>query len=401
MSLIPKKSKPVILVLCDYYLPGYKGGGALRTIVNMVERLRSVYDFCIITRDHDGPDDKTPYSNIQLNEWVEYQNTKVFYISPDKIRFKKIKELILDASPDAIYLNSCFSTLTINALILKRMGLTKNIPIILAPEGELADGALTLKAAKKKNFLKLARLFNLYSGLIWKAAAEGEKSDLARLRKTEDPVFIAPNMPPREIYPEYRQDEKLHKEKGEAKFVFLSRFARVKNFKWLLENLYDIKGLVRIDVFGPLEDEQYFRECKEIALTLSENIKINFEGTLPFENVIDTLYKYHFFMLPTLGENFGHVFLEALSAGCPLLISDRTPWQNLEEKNIGWDLPLENPDQWRKTINDCLNMTNDKYQVMSASARSFAENWLADVKHEAATKHVLEFALSSNRGANS
>ena len=54
------------------------------------------------------------------------------------------------------------------------------------------------------------------------------------------------------------------------------------------------------------------------------------------------LFEYHFFILPTLGENFGHVFIEALAAGCPLIISNRTPWLELEKKGIGWDIPLEN-----------------------------------------------------------
>ena len=47
--------KPLILVICDYYLPGFESGGAMRTIVNMVDRLADEFRFRIVTRDHDGP----------------------------------------------------------------------------------------------------------------------------------------------------------------------------------------------------------------------------------------------------------------------------------------------------------------------------------------------------------
>ncbi|MBN8497849.1 MAG: hypothetical protein J0M32_13465 [Candidatus Accumulibacter sp.] len=51
---------------------------------------------------------------------------------------------------------------------------------------------------------------------------------------------------------------------------------------------------------------------------------------------------YDRFFLPPFSENFGHAINEALSVGVPVLISDKTPWRNLQEKGMGWDLPLDN-----------------------------------------------------------
>ncbi len=106
------------------------------------------------------------------------------------------------------------------------------------------------------------------------------------------------------------------------------------------------------------------------------------------------LFDYHFFLLPTLGENFGHVFLEALAAGCPLIISDRTPWLNLEEKQIGWDLPLEKPEKWNEVINYCIALGGEDYTKMSGSAREFSDRWLADPKVIEDNAEVLEFSLN-------
>lgn len=389
-------SKKTILILADYYLPGYKGGGTLRTIVNMVERLHKSYKFKIITRDHDGPEDKTKYQNVKLNDWNKFNNADVYYISKENINLKKIRKLVYNADPDCLYVSSCFSTLTINVLLLKRLNKLGNIPLIIAPVGELVKGALSIKPFKKKSFLKFAKVLGLYSDVIWKASGIAEKENVEIIRKKGDAVFIAPDLSPNKIFPQYKQEDKPIKNKQSVNFVFLSRFDRKKNFKWFLENVKELKGKINIDIYAPIEDEIYWEECKEIISNLPSNFNVKFKGSLPYEMVVETLFKYHFFVLPTLGENFGHVFLEALSAGCPLLISDRNPWRNLKEKNIGWDLSLENPDIWREKVTECVEMEHNEFEIMSVAARGYAINWLSDDSQEKATRDVLEFALNKN-----
>ena len=40
-----------VLVFVSNYLPGYRGGGPIRTIQNMVENLGDEIEFLIVTRD--------------------------------------------------------------------------------------------------------------------------------------------------------------------------------------------------------------------------------------------------------------------------------------------------------------------------------------------------------------
>ena len=126
--------KPVILIICDYYLPGFESGGALRTLVNMVDRLGDRFDFRIVTRDHDGPLDRTPYTNVKIGEWNRVGNADVFYLSRDHIHGKRLTELIVEVTPDAIYLNSFFSRLTVLVLKLRKLRRIKPLPVILAPD---------------------------------------------------------------------------------------------------------------------------------------------------------------------------------------------------------------------------------------------------------------------------
>jgi glycosyltransferase involved in cell wall biosynthesis len=383
--------KPKVLIICNYYLPGYKAGGGLRTIVHMVERFGNEFDFRIITFNHDG--DKIPFSSVKTNDWNQVEKAQVYYLTEDTTKLLKIRELIHQVNPQVIYLNSVFSVLTIFLLILRKSKLIGKIPVILAPEGELSKGALQLKASKKKAFVKFAKSAGLYKNLIWKVTAEPEESEAKRFKGSDGKIFIAPNMPSQTIFEEYEQDSKPIKKVGEAKMIFLSRYVRKKNFKWLVENLKGIAGNLQIDIYGPLEDELYWEETLSVLKDLPANIKVDYKGFITHELVLETLFKYHFFMLPTLGENFGHVFVEALAAGCPLIISDRTPWVKLENQQIGWDLGLEEPQKWTEIINSCINLDNVNYRQLSSNARAFACRWLTNPEIEESTLKVLQYAL--------
>ncbi len=385
------KNKPKILIICNYYLPGFEGGGSLRTVVNMVERLHDKFDFRIITRDHDG--DHIQYKNVKINQWNTLTNCQVLYLSQDKVQISKLRQLISEVKPNSIYINSVFATLSIYVLLLRKFGMLPGLKIILAPEGEISEGALKLKAGKKKVFLKTAKLLGLHKNLIWKTTSEYEKSEAELIKGKGGTLFIAPNLTARTLLPEYRQQLKPVKSVGSAKMIFLSRFVPKKNFNWLFQILDDITGDLRIDIYGNLEDKSYWSETEREVDKLPPNVTVNYCGSIPHEQVTRTIFNYHFFLLPTLGENFGHVFVEALAAGCPLIISDRTPWRELDEKMIGWDMSLENSKIWIENINKCLSLDDKTYSNLSGNARNFAVEWLSDAQLEESTLRVLNESL--------
>ena len=389
-----RENKPKILIFCDFYLPGYKSGGGMRTLVNMVERLGEKFDFRIVTRDHDGKTDKTQYKNVGINDWNEVGNAKVYYLSKDNIKPKTIKKLIEEVEPKALYVNSFFSTLTVFVLGMRKFRRIPNLEIVVAPEGELAAGALALKKNKKRLYLKLSRAVGLYENVIWKATAVFEKKEIEKVKGRGGKIFIAPNMPPKQIFPEFNLNNKPYKKTGELNAVYLSRLHPIKNLKFLLEILPNIKDKVYLDVFGPVDNHQYVRECEELIKKLPENLNVRMKGEVSHENVSRTLEKYNFFVLPTQGESFGHIIAEALASGCPLIISDRTPWTKLKEKGIGWDLPLENKEIWLDTLSHCIKLDNDSYSNLAANARNYLNLWLADTEIEKATEDVLNDSLS-------
>ena len=60
--------KRVILCFVGHYLPGYRSGGPIRSISNLVENLGDEFKIHIICSDRDLSD-KEPYANINTNTW--------------------------------------------------------------------------------------------------------------------------------------------------------------------------------------------------------------------------------------------------------------------------------------------------------------------------------------------
>ena len=366
-----------ILTFSDYYYPGHKGGGPIRTVLNMVERLGDEYDFRVVTRDRDLGDTKS-YPTVKAGAWLPVGKAKVRYLSPRELSLRRMRALLSTTEYDAVYLNSFFSTaFTIKPLILRRLGLVPRVPFIVAPRGEFSLGALSLKGSKKRAYLKVARAAGLYQGLAWQASSSYEEEDIRRSFGKHIPVSVAPDLPP--TVEEHRESaRRSRKATGHLKVLFLSRISRTKNLHSALEILGSSEGRIQFDIYGPVEDARYWRECTDLIDRLPHNVRASYRGAVAHAEVGKVMAGYDLFFLPTLGENFGYVILEALLAGCPVLISDRTPWRNLREQGVGWDLPLEEPEGFREVLQGCAEMDAEVYESWSRRARAFGIQHVAD-----------------------
>src|SRR5579884_2985340 len=119
---------PRVLTFADWYLPGYKAGGPIRSISNLVAMLGNEFEFSVLTRDRDLMDSK-PYDKIKVDEWVEGPQGKVLYTNNFSLR--NLRKHISAAAPDAIYLNSFFSRISMKVLALRRFGLIARIPVVI------------------------------------------------------------------------------------------------------------------------------------------------------------------------------------------------------------------------------------------------------------------------------
>ncbi len=386
--------KKRILVFCDLYLPGKNGGGGMWSVVNLVDRFNDQYDFFIVTRNFDGRSDNAPYTSVKTDEWNAVGDASVFYFSPGTLTTVKAAEIVREVEPAAVFLNSVFSLPVRRFLSARRNGQFGNLPVVLASCGEMSKAALSIRPFKKKLFLKFAQLFSLYNGVIWKGSFEQEADEIREVMGNDVEVMVAPDLIPRSILPDYSQHQKPKKEPGKVSFVMIARVVPIKNVSYFLECLLDIRdGEVDVEIIGPPEDLAYWERCRQIIERLPTNIRINASGALSRSDALTRAVSSHFFTLPTKNENFGYVFLEALAAGCPLLISDRTVWNDIESKNVGWQLPLDDPNKFIEQIRRCIDMDDVEYSKMSRNAREYALEWLARPEIGEATARVLDRAI--------
>ena len=113
-------SKKKILIFTDWYEPGYKAGGPIRSVRNFVDAMIADYDISILTSDRDFNEDHA-YSGIQTNEWIEkVSGISVYYADHKSVSSKLILSLVGEKKPDFIYLNSLYSyRFSIIPLLLK------------------------------------------------------------------------------------------------------------------------------------------------------------------------------------------------------------------------------------------------------------------------------------------
>lgn len=370
----------------DYYLPGHKSGGPLRSVSNLVASLGGEFEFCVVTRDRDLGD-AVPYDGVRPGVWQAFGGGMVLYASPGWRTAWGLFRLLRGGQFHLVYLNSFFSRLfSMFPVWLGALGLTPARRFLLAPRGEFGAGALSLKARRKRIYLGLIHVVRVYRDVLWHASSDFEASEirqvigqrskvrralpLVRPTACEPRVLTALDMPV-PVKGHVHAPGARHKQAGHLDVVFLSRISRQKNLLGALEILAGVTGRIDFHIYGPKEEAGYWERCRRLIGRLPVNIRVHDHGPIPHHEVVPALESHDVFFLPTFGENFGHVFLEALLAGCPLLISDRTPWRQMDAIGAGWDFPLERVDLFQRTFETLVQMGPAEFARMSARARDY------------------------------
>jgi glycosyltransferase involved in cell wall biosynthesis len=341
--------KPKILITIGGFLPGYKSGGPVPSIVNLVARLGDEFEFSILTADRDLGD-TAPYPDIPADEWISAYGATIRYCSPARLSRNALAATIREVPHDMLYLNSFFEPrFSILPLFSRRLGHVSKAPVLLAPRGEFSAGALALKQAKKRAYLKLGAAFGLFRDLHWHASTAHEAADIQRaLGAPEQRILIASDLAaPRAERPATHCPRAPG---APLRVLFLSRITPKKNLEYALDILSGITVPVVLSIIGPEEDIAYTKHCRTIAGRLPKHIQIHWGGGVPPAAIPQTMAEHDLFFLPTRGENFGHVIAEALGAGTPVLLSDTTPWRGLNGLDLGNDIPLADPDQFRAAL---------------------------------------------------
>lgn len=362
--------KKKIIIFIDWFYPAYKAGGPLKSVFNLVQALKKEFDFSIVTsnRDLDGE-----VLEVIPNEWTNYEGIDVIYLTKEKQKRKVYRAILEEKRADVVYYNSLFSK---NFTLKPYRALRKyNLTQIIAPRGMLGSGALAIKPLKKKAFIKVSkRLFFSSKKTVWHATSEQEAAEIRLAYGKNAKIKVAQNLSSIKV-----DRNSFQKKSGELKLVFLSRLAEKKNLLFalkLMQELKEEKGL-SLDIYGPIEEESYWKKCKGI---IEQDERIQYRGVVKPQEIATRLQQYHFYILPTFHENYGHSIVEALLAGLPIVISQATPWRNLKKEGVGADLDLGDKAEWREYLKEALNLTQGEYEIMVQKCHAYAEEHILSAK---------------------
>ncbi|MBM0255915.1 glycosyltransferase family 4 protein [Micromonospora sp. 4G55] len=318
-----------VLATSRAFHPGFRGGGPVRSLEKILDSCPAHVEVMLVTSDRDlGTSD--PYPGLS-GRWVRHRGALVHYLRVGDVRnWVRLARQLRARRIDLLYVNSLWSLFSQVPVLAAAVGLLPVRSILLAPRGELSPGALRLKAGKKRLFLLFWAPLLKRLRVRWQACSDLEARHIAA-RFPWARIIVhgqGTSLPDDARPPQDRPD-------GPLRLVFISRISPMKNLDLALAGLHKVTRPVNFDIFGPLEDQAYWARCQRLMAGMPANVTVRYRGTLPPEQVIRTFGEYDAFLLPTRGENFGHVILESLAASCPLICSGETPWNDLIEAGGG------------------------------------------------------------------
>lgn len=307
-----------VVVLADYYFPSKFAGGPLKSISSTVRLLKENHDVTIVTRNRDlganQPYDFIPTCSLKTE--LLSGGIRIVYCT----NYLALILSLLQLRPNFIWANSLFSRYTAGGLLYS---FVFNSRMILSPRGELEPSAIS-GSLGKRIYIKLVRCFSLN----FFVNSAREEILLREHFGAKCKAMVAP-----QIVDECGNNHCSKK----YDFVFAGRLVPVKNLDFILDIVESTEKPVSIDIYGKFESKEYE---KYVLARISHLKHINYKGVFEPKDAIKVLSQYKFLLMPSKGENFGHIIYEALCARTFVYVSDNTFWNAENLKNGGKCIPL-------------------------------------------------------------
>ena len=367
---------PRILLFSNWYSPGFKAGGSQLAVVNLVHAMKSQFEFRVITRDRDVGD-KRPFECAFSREWSQIEGISVRYLESREQHFGTIVRILRDTPHDLLHLNSIVSIpFSAFPLAARQMRLLSRAPLIVSPHGEMAAQALGKKGLRKSVYLAAAKTANFFEDAFWHATSLEEERDIRSVIGHEARVAIAPLLPSEKMKME-RIGNRGPKISGRLRAIFLSRIDRMKNLDLAID-LIAATPDTTLDIYGPVGQVDYWRSCQDRIAASGRSHAFRYAGAIKPADVIPTLSQYDLLLQPSQSENFGYTILEALLAGCPVLIGDNTPWSGVMRVGIGAAFPLTQSEDFRTFLSRVRDLGEEEHRNVREAARKYASNYIAN-----------------------
>ncbi len=358
-----------LLIMASLFWPQKNSGGPPISIMNLVQSVKDRFDIYVISKNHEINDDQ-PLEGI-ASGWNQFDFGKALYTAKGEHKFGNITRLLEEVKPDVIYQNSFFSLDDLlPVLVYKKKH--KNVKIIVAPRGEFYPERIQVGKQKKMLYGRLFR----HSGLLKDVYFQGTGAEECMQEKTflgisDDHLLNIQNI----SLPDRGVHSRIEKKPNELKLVYIARIHPTKNLLKAIEWLGHLSSNIQYDIYGSVENEMHWKQCQEAIAGLPQNITVRYMGVIDHNQVASTIAKYHAYYMPTTGENFGHSIVEAMIMGKPIVISDQTPWTDVNG-NGGFAVSLSDEKGFIDALNELAEMDAERYSVLAGQIKKYIKRKL-------------------------
>lgn len=357
-----------ILVAIGGYYPGKKYMGIATSRSNFVAAMKNEYNIYILTVNHDYGEIE-PYKTVKKG-WNKIDGIDICYLPEKEITRETVKAIIQEMKIDLVYASGTITSyFNFNRSIFDAAN-EKNATIIITPDGDLNINALKVKYAKKMMAILLCRVTEAFKGVFFQVTSEEEAACVKRiLGVNEEFIFNIP------FFKHPMQTHRVKpKEIGKVDVVYVARIHPIKNLKVAIQAVCESEQEIEFDIYGVVDDKNYWDECKKLIQACKKtNIRIKYCGELSPDKACAVYQNYDCMILPTKGENYCFSIEEALSCGCPVIISKgTTPWDDIDCV-AGYTVDEDAPDGYREALSQIGQMNAIEYTKLVNSVVHYME----------------------------
>ncbi len=335
-----------ILYFAETFRPATRGGVAAASFHLCRELALRGVDIRVITTDRDGKDGRF-HVNKPLNTWITHDNLPVVYCKTWPGLYLFSPSMMALAEVEAQKCDVIISSATCwdyAGWLANRLALKYKKPHVVYPHGVFAPWGLRFKKYRKqlywhligKNLMAKASRIIALTDIEQNALRQlGIKTPITIIPNGIDPGYFLDNMSRKdleEIYPQL---------KGHPFLLYMSRLHAVKGLDILLpafeKAVSDADDDLCLVIAGYLEDIYQHEFGKLLRSCRSQNILLVGHVTGKLKN---SLLRYALgFILTSYTEGLSVAVLEALSLGCPVIISQQCNLPEVGQANAGWVVP--------------------------------------------------------------
>ncbi|HEW92004.1 MAG TPA: glycosyltransferase family 1 protein [Thermotogaceae bacterium] len=201
----------------------------------------------------------------------------------------------------------------------------RKIPFIFTAHDLLSTQREAIIVLLKDLYDKIEGRFTLNTAKKLIALTSENKKQYESLNISEDKIRIIPNGVDYEKFDNLTKSKKLLKNIGspEKVVLFVARLVKYKGAQHIIKAIPEINNDypdIKFVFIG--EDQGYKKELVQLAKNLDVFDKCIFTGKVDEKDLLKYYSIADVFILPSIGEGFGLVALEAIASGIPVILAD-------------------------------------------------------------------------------